>query len=85
MNIKTVSTTKVRENISKIMERVKSRGDVFVLGRRNNPEAILIKFPDMYNPEFSDITNINTYSESFNFLKKEPELYNTADLKKKYV
>ena len=85
MNKKIMSTTKVRGNISEIMERVKLRGEVFVFGRRNVPEAVLVKFPDNYNSHFSDITNINAYSGSFNFLKNEPDLYNKSDIKKKYA
>jgi hypothetical protein len=85
MSIKTLSTTKVRANISEIIERVKTRGEVFVFGRRNNPEAVLVKFPDIYNPNFSDIVNINAYSGSFDFLKNEPDLYNFSDIKKKYA
>lgn len=85
MAIKTISTTKVRENIREIIERVKTRGEVFVFGRRNNPEAVLIKFPDVYNSNFSDITNVNAYSGSFDFLKNEPDLYKASDLKKKYA
>jgi len=84
MNIKTISTTKARANISEIIDRVKTRGEVFVFGRRNNPEAVLVKFPDMYNPNFSDITNVNAYSSSFDFLEHEPNLYNFSDVKKKY-
>lgn len=83
--IKTISTTKVRANISEIIERVKTRGEVFVFGRRNNPEAILVKFPDLYNSNFSDITNVNAYSNSFDFLKSEPDLYGISDIKKKYA
>lgn len=30
--------------------------------------------------EVSDITNINTYSPSFEFLKTEPDLYSVSDL-----
>lgn len=85
MVIKTISTTKARANISEIVERVKTRGEVFVFGRRNNPEAVLVKFPDVYNSNFSDITNINAYSNSFDFLKNEPNLYNIFDIKKKYA
>lgn len=85
MSIKTISTTKARANISEIIERVKARGEVFVFGRRNNPEAVLIKFPDVYNSNFSDITNVNAYSNSFDFLKNEPDLYNISDVKKKHV
>ena len=85
MNIKTISTTKARANISEIIERVKLHGEVFVFGRRNNPEAVLVKFPDMYNSHLSDITNINAYSGSFDFLAQEPDLYTLSDIKKKYV
>ncbi len=85
MNIKTISTTQARAHISEIIERVKSHGEVFVFGRRNNPEAVLVKFPDVYNPRFSDIANMNAYSQSFDFLKNEPDMYSLSDLKKKYV
>lgn len=85
MKIKTISTTKARAHISQIIDRVKTHGEVFVFGRRNNPEAILIKFPNIYNPQVSDSTNINAYSESFNFLYDEPELYSVSDMKKKHV
>jgi hypothetical protein len=30
----------------------------------------------------NEITNINSYSQSFDFLKDEPELYSIDDLKK---
>lgn len=85
MNIKTISTTKARVNISEIMDRVRTRNEVFVFGRRNNPEVVLIKFPDIYNSNFSDTTNINAYSSSFDFLRSEPNLYNIFDIKKKYA
>ena len=32
----------------------------------------------------NEITKINTESKSFDFLKKEPEIYSISDLKKKY-
>lgn len=85
MVIKTISTTKARAKISEIIERVKTRNEVFVFGRRDNPEAVIIKFPDAYNSNFSDITNINAYSGSFDFLKNEPDLYSWRDIKKKNV
>lgn len=31
---------------------------------------------------FSDITNINAYSNSFDFLKNEPDLYTISNVKK---
>jgi hypothetical protein len=85
MNIQTLSTTKVRDNISDIVNTVYNTGKSIVIGRRDNPEAIIIPFPKDFNPKLSEITNINTYSHSFSFLKKEPDIYSVLDLKKKYA
>ena len=85
MNIKTLSTTKMRDNISEIINLVHNTGKSFVVGRRDIPEAVLIPFPKDFNPKTSEITNINAYSKSFSFLEKEPELYSKSDLKEKYV
>ena len=83
--MKTITTTNARKQIAKLINTVKDTGDVFAIGRRNQPEVLLIKFPTEYNAALDDITNINTYSESFAFLEEEPELYSVADLKKRYV
>lgn len=83
--IKTISTTEARKQISKIIDAVRERGEVFAIGRHNRPEAIIIKFPSEYNPEFSEITNINAHSSSFDFLKDEPDLYTLDDAKERYV
>jgi len=85
MKIQTLSTTKVRDNISDIIDTVYNTGKSFVIGRRDNPEAVLIPFPKDFNPNLSEITNINAYSQSFLFLKKEPDIYSISDLKQKYV
>ena len=74
-NINVLSTTKARDILPDLIETVKNNGKAFVLGRRNIPEAILIKFPTEYSVNASDITNINAYSHSFDFLKDEPDLY----------
>jgi hypothetical protein len=83
--MKIITTTNARKQIAKLIETVKETGDVFAIGRRNQPEVLLIKFPNEYNPAFNDITNVNAYSESFSFLDTEPELYSIADLKKVHV
>ncbi|MCA9360418.1 type II toxin-antitoxin system Phd/YefM family antitoxin [Candidatus Kaiserbacteria bacterium] len=83
--MKTITTTNARKQIGKIVDSVRDTGDVFAIGRRNKPEVLVIKFPTEYSSEVSDITNINTYSESFSFLENEPDVYSIADLKKKYV
>ncbi len=83
--MKTITTTNARKQIAKLIDTVRETGDVFAIGRRNRPEVLLIKFPSEYNAALNDITNVNTYSESFSFLDHEPELYSADDLKKSYV
>lgn len=82
---KVISTTEARKDIAKMVNAVREHGAVFVIGRRNDPEALLIKFPKHFRKDAGEITNINTYSESFAFLADEPDLYSLSDLKKKYV
>ncbi len=83
--MKIITTTKARKDICNIINQVKYSGQVFGIGRRNSIDALLIQFPSAYNSELNDITNINSYSKSFDFLAKEKEIYSLADLKEKYV
>lgn len=83
--MKTITTTNARKQIAQLINAVRDKGDVFAIGRRNRPEVLLIKFPAEYSSELNDITNVNTYSESFSFLEQEPEIYSVSDLKKPYV
>jgi hypothetical protein len=85
LGMKTISTTNARKQIAAIIDAVRETGVVFAIGRRNRPEVIVMKYPTDYSAEVNEITNINTYSESFAFLDAEPDLYSAADLKKKYV
>jgi len=80
--MKTLSTTEVRKNISELVDAVRETGRSFLIGRRGQPEAILIKFPAAYRKDVSDITNVNAFSTSFDFLEDEPELYSSADIKR---
>ena len=82
--MKTISISKARKNIKTIIDRVKYRGEAFAIGRRNSVDAVIIQFPPDYNKILNDVTNINTSSRSFDFLKAEPDLYSAADLKKIY-
>lgn len=75
----------MRKNISEVINHVKYRGQVFGVGRRNNVEVIIMKYPKYFNAELNDVTNINAHSQSFDFLKDEPDIYTIDDLKKKYV
>jgi len=85
MNIKTLSTTEFRKNISEMLSLIREEKGSLIIGRRNNPEAIIIPFPKNFNSNLSEISNINAYSESFSFLDKEPNFYSAKDIKKKYV
>ncbi len=78
MNI--ITTTKFRKNISKyLMELITDEKKSFVIGRRDNPEAVVIPFPHFYNKNLSDSTNIAMYGGTFDFLKDEPDLYSAKD------
>ena len=81
MNIKTLSTTEARENISELVNMVSTSRKSIVIGRRNIPEVVLIPYPTAWNNKISEITNINAYSKSFDFLDKEPEIYSIKDIK----
>jgi len=85
MNIKTFSTTEAREQISEFVNIVSTSRKSIVIGRRNVPEVVLIPFPAFWNGKLSEITNINAYSKSFDFLTNEPEIYSTLDIKQKYA
>jgi ribosome-interacting GTPase 1 len=83
--VKVLTTTDARKRIKNIVDRAKYRGEVFAIGRRNSIDAVLIGFPRVYSDAVNDITNVNAYSKSFDFLANEPELYSIADLKKHYA
>ncbi|TRZ64754.1 type II toxin-antitoxin system Phd/YefM family antitoxin [bacterium] len=85
MNIKTLSTTEAREQMSELVNIVSTSRKSIVIGRRNVPEVVMIPFPIFWNGKLSEITNINAYSKSFDFLKNEPEIYSIRDIKQKYA
>lgn len=85
MNIKTLSTTQARAQISELVDIVSKSKKSIVIGRRNTPQVVLIPFPEFWNGQLSETTNINTYSKSFDFLADEPEIYSVNDIKKKYA
>lgn len=80
--INVISTSEARTMLPAFINSFKTSDNSFVLGRRDRPEAVLIKFSSDFNPSLDDITNINTYSSSFDFLKNEPELYSVSDVLK---
>lgn len=84
-NMEIVTTKNAQKHIRTIIDRVKDRGEVFGIGKRDLIDVIVLKFPEMYNAAVNNITNMNAYSKSFDFLKAEPDLYSVSDLKKRYA
>ncbi len=78
MNI--ISTTTFRDNLGNYVDNLivgKSKG--FVIGRYEKPEAVVIPFPQKYNKNLSDATNLAMYGGSFDFLEDEPNAYSVKD------
>ena len=65
VHMKIITTTNARKNIGKILDRVKYYGDVFAIGRRDSIDALLIKFPNAYNKDLNEITNIRMFRSRF--------------------
>lgn len=80
--IKIITTTEIKKHISEIIDKVKYKNRIFGIGKKNKIEALVIKFPENFNNKLSKITNVNSNSSSFNFLEKEPDLYNINNLRK---
>jgi hypothetical protein len=83
--MKVISTTSMRKDISEVINKVKYTGQIFGIGRRDKIEAVIMRYPENFNVDLSEITNINANSASFDFLKDEPDLYSVSDLKKIYA
>lgn len=83
--MKVLNTTQFRRNLSQFVREVYEGNKSIVLGTRDTPRVILIKYPDTYRKEYSAIANINTYSGVFNFLADEPDLYTKEDVREFYA
>ncbi|MEK7200517.1 MAG: hypothetical protein AAB672_00070 [Patescibacteria group bacterium] len=83
--MQTITISEAKRDMQKIINRVKNRGDVFAVRTKKIIDAVIMQFPPNYNDNLNDITNINTNSKSFDFLKYEPNIYSFSDLKKRYV
>ena len=77
-----ISTSKAREMLPQFIDSLKESDGAFVIGRRNIPEAVLIRFPSSYRKDVTDSTNVNAYSSSFDFLYDEKDLYTIEDVQK---
>lgn len=83
--MKTLTIPQAKKDMKNIINRVKNRGEVFAIGTKKIIDAIIVQFPINCNQNLNEITNINTNSKSFDFLKHEPDIYSSSDLKKKYA
>ncbi len=83
--MKIISSSNARKYISLLVDEVVETGEAIAIKRHNEIDAIIIKFPREYKKGFSDISNLNSYSKSFEFLKNEPDLYSKADIKSYYA
>lgn len=77
------STTEARKHLNEIINRVKYQKIIISLGRHNKQEVLVVPKPE--TEKELPIAEINMASPSFEFLKDEPDLYSTKDLKKRYV
>ena len=80
-----ITTTNARKNIKALVDQVKHSGSVFGIGRRDSIDAIIIGYPHAYNKVLNDITNVNAYSHSFDFLSEDDDVYSVSDIKKRYA
>lgn len=80
--MKSISASNARKHIGTLIDEVVETGEVIAIKRHKDIDALIVKFPRDYRKGFSDVSNINTYSTSFDFLKDESEDYSRKDIKK---
>lgn len=80
-----MATTEARKHFSELINKVRYTNTPIAVGRHNQGEVLLIKFPQGTNSLLDEITNFNQYAGSFDWLQEEPDIYSAKDLKKHYV
>lgn len=83
LSTRTITTTKLRANLASVIDLVSKENISLGIGKKGKPEVLLIKNPANKNTKLSDILNLNTNSSSFDFLKKEPDIYSIKDIRTK--
>ena len=83
--MRVISSSNARKYIGSLVDEVVETGEAIAIKRHNDIDAIIIKFPREYKSSFSEVSNLNTYSNSFDFLHDEPDLYSRADIKIRYA
>lgn len=76
----TYTKTQARSNFSEIIKQVKYGKKIISIKK----DVLIVPFPEINEKEIP-ISEINTQSSSFNFLKSEPDIYSLHDLRKQYV
>ena len=79
--MKVVTTTKARAQLSGLINGVRYGNTSIGIGRRNKIEAVIIKYPDSINDRANELTALNEYGGSFDFLNDEPDIYSEDDIK----
>jgi prevent-host-death family protein len=77
------SITEARTKLGELVNRVRYTRKAIALGKHGKVDVFLVAVGD--EDESIPISEINAASDSFAFLKDEPDLYSIADLKKRYV
>lgn len=83
--MKIIATTEARKKFSELINQVRYTSRPIAIGRHNKGEVLIIKFPQDANSLVDEMTNMNQYGQSFDFLAEEPDLYSAKDIKKSYV
>ncbi len=83
--MKIITTTNARKSIGSLIDHVRDTGETLGIGRRNAVDVIVMPFPKEYRKDANDITNVNAYSRSFDFLSDEPDIYSVADVRKRHA
>ena len=78
------SLTEARKILGDLVNQVRYGKEIIALGKHGKAEVFLVAF-NAEKKEELPMTELNSASESFRFLKEEPDLYTREDLKERYV
>lgn len=83
--MKIMTTTEARKRLGQLVEAVGRDRQIVGIGRRDQIEALLIKYPAHLNPALNSWTQFAANSSSLDWLSDEPELYTKTDIKGRYA
>ena len=79
-----ISTTDFRKNISGFLDTVSSTGQVLTVGRRNQPDVVVMAYPKHYREDISELSNLLANNPAFDFLQHEKDIYSLDDIVETY-